>query len=105
MPTNSSLVAVVLALGFLLCAAFGSPPLPWMVPVLIAVVVLELRAALRARDAALAIVRPVHFVFDGPPSADCPRFIEVETLDGRSLNVGTWKPLDGGRWALEVCLA
>lgn len=41
----------------------------------------------------------VHVVFDGPPSADPPRFVEVETPDGKSISWGRWEQR-GKRWHL-----
>ena len=32
----------------------------------------------------------VYIVFDGPPSHEAGRFIEVETEDGRSVKAGEW---------------
>lgn len=42
---------------------------------------------------------PVFIVFDGPPSHDSGRFVEVETSDGKSVSAGEWKQ-DGGYWNL-----
>ena len=39
--------------------------------------------------------------FDGPPSHESGRFIEVETLDGRSIKVGEWVQ-DGSDWLLKL---
>lgn len=49
----------------------------------------------------------VYVVFDGPPSHDAPRFIEVETMDGASVRVGNWVRMTGdreGEWALQLSL-
>ena len=44
----------------------------------------------------------VHVVFDGPPGPEAGRFVEVETLDGKSVSVGRWLKRDDGFWALEI---
>lgn len=44
-------------------------------------------------------MKPVFIVFDGPPSHDSGRFVEVETSDGKSVSAGEWKQ-DGGYWNL-----
>jgi hypothetical protein len=45
---------------------------------------------------------PINIIFDGPPSHDAGRFVEVETDDGRSVNVGEWKERPDGLWALRI---
>lgn len=44
----------------------------------------------------------LHFVFDGFPSPDGPRFIEVETPDGKSLNAGDWQSRPDGLTQLVI---
>lgn len=44
-------------------------------------------------------MKPVFIVFDGPPSHDSGRFVEVETADGKSVSAGEWKQ-DGEYWNL-----
>jgi hypothetical protein len=44
----------------------------------------------------------VHVVFDGPPGPVAGRFVEVETLDGKGINVGRWIKREDGCWALEI---
>ncbi len=46
-----------------------------------------------------ADMKPVFIVFDGPPSRDSGRFVEVETADGKSVSAGEWKQ-DGEYWNL-----
>ncbi len=46
----------------------------------------------------------VHIVFDGPPSHESGRFIEVETPDGKGLRFGEWVKRDDGYWALVIPL-
>jgi hypothetical protein len=43
----------------------------------------------------------IHIVFDGPPSHDSPRFIEVEDANGKSIRVGEWEHR-GKYWHLVV---
>lgn len=44
--------------------------------------------------------KPVRIVFDGPPSHEAPRFVEVEDADGAGQRVGEWKPYKEGFWTL-----
>lgn len=44
----------------------------------------------------------VHIVFDGPPSHESGRFIEVETAWGKSISLGEWKERADGYWVLEL---
>jgi len=46
----------------------------------------------------------VNVVFDGPPSHESGRFVEVETLDGRSVNAGKWIEGPDGLWYLQLQL-
>ncbi len=39
--------------------------------------------------------------FDGPPSHESGRFIEVENENGRSIKVGEWVQ-DGSDWLLKL---
>ena len=65
--------------------------------------------ATKALDAALAAApRPetptpdfIRVVFDGPPSHESGRFIEVETLDGKGINFGEWEH-DEKYWYLKI---
>lgn len=41
-------------------------------------------------------------VFDGPPSGEAPRFIEVEDGNGNSINAGEWLKRDDGLWELRL---
>ena len=43
---------------------------------------------------------PVYIVFDGLPGPDYGRFVEVETADGRSVQVGEWHEEANGYWRL-----
>ena len=47
-------------------------------------------------------VQTINVVFDGPPSHESGRFIEVENLDGASIKAGEWVQLDSERWALQL---
>jgi hypothetical protein len=44
----------------------------------------------------------VDIVFDGPPSHESGRFVEVENESGVSVNVGEWIKRDDGYWALRI---
>ncbi len=44
----------------------------------------------------------LNFVFDGPPRPKGARFVEVETDDGRSVNVGEWIERKDGLWSLRI---
>lgn len=46
-----------------------------------------------------------HIVFDGFPSPDGPRFIEVENDEGKSINAGTWAKRPDGLCALVLPIA
>lgn len=39
-------------------------------------------------------------IFDGPPSHESGRFVEVETADGRSVSAGEWRERAAGLWSL-----
>ena len=43
----------------------------------------------------------IRILFDGPPSHDSGRFVEVEDATGKSISVGTWKQ-EGRYWVLEI---
>ncbi len=43
---------------------------------------------------------PVFVIFDGPPSHESGRFVEVETEDRRSVRAGEWKERPDGYWTL-----
>lgn len=43
-----------------------------------------------------------HVVFDGFPSPDGPRFIELEDQDGRSLGIGSWRKREDGHAELVL---
>ena len=47
-------------------------------------------------------VEQVDIVFDGPPGLTAGRFVEVEDMDRRNVNVGEWIERDDGYWALRV---
>jgi hypothetical protein len=46
----------------------------------------------------------INIVFDGPPSHDGAKFVEVETDDGRSIRIGQWEPYPHheGMWRLRI---
>jgi hypothetical protein len=47
-------------------------------------------------------VQAINIVFDGPPSPDGGRFVEVETDDGRSISIGQWLQRSDGYWVLRM---
>jgi hypothetical protein len=44
----------------------------------------------------------INIIFDGPPEPVGGRFVEVETDDGQSLNMGEWRQRPDGLWALRI---
>lgn len=44
----------------------------------------------------------IRIVFDGPPSHESGRFVEVENLEGRSINAGKWHKRPDGFWELRI---
>jgi hypothetical protein len=47
--------------------------------------------------------REIDIVFDGPPSHESGRFVEVER-DGKSIRIGRWFERDDGLWVLRIPL-
>lgn len=45
--------------------------------------------------------RYLDIVFDGPPSHEGPRFVEVENARGRSIRLGAWIKRADGYWVLR----
>lgn len=44
----------------------------------------------------------IDIVFDGPPSHESGRFVEVEDETGKSINFGEWLKRPDGYWALRI---
>jgi hypothetical protein len=44
----------------------------------------------------------IDIVFDGPPSHESGRFVEVEDAQGKSIKFGEWVKRDDGYWALRI---
>jgi hypothetical protein len=44
----------------------------------------------------------LRIVFDGPPSPEGGRFVEVEDAAGNSVNAGTWHERPDGLWELRL---
>jgi len=44
----------------------------------------------------------INIIFDGPPRPESGRFVEVETDEGKGLNVGEWIDKGDGLWALRI---
>lgn len=58
-----------------------------------------------ARHAHLFIPDAIDVLFDGPPSHESGRFVEVENMKGASISVGQWIDRKDGFWALRIPLA
>ena len=48
------------------------------------------------------MIELLDIVFDGPPSHESGRFVEVERQDGTSINVGEWIQRPDNSWALRL---
>ena len=46
--------------------------------------------------------KAINIIFDGPPSHKSGRFVEVETDDGKSINIGKWIEKENGLWTLRI---
>ena len=44
----------------------------------------------------------IDIVFDGPPSHESGRFVEVEDEHRRGIRIGEWIERDDGLWALRI---
>ncbi len=44
----------------------------------------------------------IDIVFDGPPSNEAGRFVEVENSHGVSISFGEWIQREDGYWALRI---
>lgn len=60
-----------------------------------------LKSQLAALQAKCDCIKPIDVVFDGPPSHTSGRFVEVEDMQRRSLNIGHWVDRGDGMWALR----
>lgn len=47
----------------------------------------------------------INIIFDGPPSHEAGRFIEIENDDGHSICIGEWSQRPDGYWQLKIDLA
>jgi len=47
-------------------------------------------------------MKAINVIFDGPPSHESGRFVEVEDDAGRSINAGEWIERKDGLWALRI---
>lgn len=55
------------------------------------------------QSASNPIIKTVDIVFDGPPSHESGRFVEVENTEtGESINYGEWIERDDGYWVLRM---
>ena len=48
------------------------------------------------------MTKAINIIFDGPPSHESGRFVEVETDDGKPINAGKWIERPDGLWALRI---
>jgi hypothetical protein len=46
--------------------------------------------------------KAINIIFDGPPSHESGRFVEVETDDGKGIRAGEWIEKGNGLWALRI---
>ena len=44
----------------------------------------------------------INIIFDGSPSHESGRFVEVEDDSGCRIHVGEWIELENGLWALRI---
>ena len=44
----------------------------------------------------------INIIFDGPPSNESGRFVEVENDVGQSIGIGEWIELPNKYWALRI---
>ena len=44
----------------------------------------------------------IRIIFDRPASYQSGRFVEVEDVQGRSINAGEWHERDDGLWELRI---
>lgn len=44
----------------------------------------------------------IDVVFDGPPSHESGRFVEVEAPEGNSIKAGEWIQREDGYWVLRI---
>lgn len=47
----------------------------------------------------------LNVIFDGPPSAESGRFVEVEDEQGNSVDAGTWVQREDGYWSLRITVS
>ncbi len=48
------------------------------------------------------MIGEIRIVFDGPPSHESGRFIEVENAWGQGIGIGQWHERDDGFWELRI---
>ena len=53
-------------------------------------------------DGEILRAEKLHIIFDGPPSHESGRFVEVEDAEGRSIRAGNWHERPDGLWALVI---
>jgi hypothetical protein len=50
----------------------------------------------------VSINTKIDVVFDGPPGPESGRFVEVEDMQGHSINAGEWIDRGDGLWVLRI---
>jgi len=50
------------------------------------------------------ITEGIKIIFDGPPSHESGRFVEVENEQGQSIDAGVWLEREDGLWELSIVL-
>jgi len=62
----------------------------------------HVKTILRASWPEQGMKTPINIIFDGPPSHESGRFVEVETDDGKGIRIGEWIERKDGCWALRI---
>ena len=57
---------------------------------------------MKNRIAQSAPIQTIDIVFDGPPSHQSGRFVEVENAEGHSIRVGEWLQRPDSYWVLRL---
>jgi hypothetical protein len=47
-------------------------------------------------------MKAINIIFDGPPSHESGRFVEVENDAGESIKAGEWSERPDGLWVLRI---
>lgn len=98
--TNSRTVPVEF-LKELLCSV-PTRSAPGSVYQRLAVIIAAAPAGVEGEQAAAGTARTIDIVFDGPPSHESGRFVEVEDATGHSISLGKWIQRPDGYWVLRI---